>query len=344
MEWGSSSQCLQARTGSPYPCPDCYLWQLRWIGEHHAEGQPDFPALISLPHLRICSPVCLTRHRSSSTRTHASGFHQAFSWVTHAPTGGWTLPVLLPITTWGPVTSDPHIQRWVLFSQNLSFPHFPCSQYNYSLQSIPLQPPPLWTRDTSGNICRMSHTSASPVSCPGAPSRNDINENRLDVGIWVMRPLLWGWRSVCCMKRRSHSWYWRHPLWTSSWEAPGSPFILQRSDGTPVRWFAGANSPVNTALRNFHVHSTSQLSSRSLSHGLRPWAQYHSLCHIWLCGIPGCLQQAGSHPPNYHLIGHGTVPSACCLEINSLRVEYTRGPSRSARLWWNASRRLLTKD
>ncbi len=60
--------------------------------------------------------------------------------------------VLLPITTWGPTLSDPHVQRWVLFSQNLSYARFPCSQYNYSLQSVPLQPQPLssWTTWLAG--------------------------------------------------------------------------------------------------------------------------------------------------------------------------------------------------
>ncbi len=94
MEWGSSSQRLKARTGSPYPCPGGYFWRFLWIGELHAESQPDFPALISLPHLKSRSLVCLTRHRSSSTRTHVSGFHLAFSRGTHVPTGLWTLPVL----------------------------------------------------------------------------------------------------------------------------------------------------------------------------------------------------------------------------------------------------------
>ncbi len=42
-----------------------------------------------------------------------------------------------------------------------------------------------------------------------------------------MRPLHLSLRSVACMKRRSHSWYWRDPLWTSSWDAPGSPSFLR---------------------------------------------------------------------------------------------------------------------
>ncbi len=49
---------------------------------------------------------------------------------------------------------------------------------------------------------------------------------------------------------------------TSSWDAPGSSSILQRSDGSPVRLFAGANSATNTASLHFHDHSTGHLLSR----------------------------------------------------------------------------------
>ncbi len=49
---------------------------------------------------------------------------------------------------------------------------------------------------------------------------------------------------------------------TSSWDAPGSSSILQRSDGSPVRLFAGVNSATNTASLHFHDHSTGHLLSR----------------------------------------------------------------------------------
>ncbi len=101
------------------------------------------------------------------------------------------------------------------------------------------------------------------------------------------------------------------PQWTSSWDAPGSPSILQRSDETPAWWFAGA--------------------------------KYNALRPIWLCGVPGCLQQAVS-PPATTSSAMGLCYRICCLETNSLRVEYIRCPSRSARLWRNTSRRLLIKD
>ncbi len=51
------------------------------------------------------------------------------------------------------------------------------------------------------------------------------------------------------------------------------------------------------------------------------------------------MSSASRQPPNYHLIGHGTVPSICCLDTNSPRVEYIHCPSRSARLWRSTFRR-----
>ncbi len=55
------------------------------------------------------------------------------------------------------------------------------------------------------------------------------------------------------------------------------------------------------------------------------------------------MSSASRQPPNDHLIGHGTVPSICCLDTNSQRVEYIHCPSRSARLWRSTFRRLTIK-
>ncbi len=45
-----------------------------------------------------------------------------------------------------------------------------------------------------------------------------------------------------------------------------------------------------------------------------------------------------------HRIGHGTVPSTCCLEQKSPSVEFTLCPSRSARQWRITSGRLSNRD
>ncbi len=99
--------------------------------------------------------------------------------------------VQLPITTWGPAPSD---QRWVLFSQNLSFPHFPCSQYNYLLQSIPLQHPPLSTQaplaTSSRRICWVAYICLTTIMPRSSESKRS-KENRMDVAMWGMSPLLW---------------------------------------------------------------------------------------------------------------------------------------------------------
>ncbi len=55
------------------------------------------------------------------------------------------------------------------------------------------------------------------------------------------------------------------------------------------------------------------------------------------------MSSVSKQPPNYHLIGHWTVPSICCLDTNSPRVEYIHCPFRSARLWRNTFRRLSIK-
>ncbi len=202
--------------------------------------------------------------------------------------------VQLPITTWGPAPSD---QRWVLFSQNLSFPHFPCSQYNYSLQSIPLQPPPLSTRaplaTSSRRICWVAYICLTTVMPRSSESKRS-KENRMDVAMWGMSPLLWSWRSVACIKRRSHSWYCSDPLWTSSWDTPVSFSIYQMG----LKWGDSLERTMPSTL----PHRTSKSTPQVTCHPDRfhtdwePWAQSHSLYPIWLCGIPGCLQQAGSHP------------------------------------------------
>ncbi len=48
-------------------------------------------------------------------------------------------------------------------------------------------------------------------------------------------------------------------------------------------------------------------------------------------------------PPTFHLIGHRTVPSTCCLGQKYPRVEYTLCPSRSARPWRITSRRISSR-
>ncbi len=299
---------------------------------HDFVGLESFMQKANLPHLRSHSPTCLTRQWSSSTRTHTSRFHPAFSWGTAcrlaagiclycATTDHYlgTCPIRLP-------------RPPVLFSQNLSFPRFPCSQYNSSLQSITWQPSPLSTRapraTSSRRICWVAYICLA-TAMPRSSESKRSKKKRLDVGMWSIILLMWSWSSAPCMKRRSHSWYWRDQLWTSSWDAPGSHSILQRSDGTPVRWFAGANSAINTASRNCHIHSTSHLLSRSLPQGLRalslvslPWSHLIMWCSR--------MSSERRQPANYHLIGHGTVPLTCSLEINSLRVEYTHCPSWSA--------------
>ncbi len=59
------------------------------------------------------------------------------------------------------------------------------------------------------------------------------------------------------------------PIADSSWDAPVSHSILQRSDGTPVRWFSGENSAVNTVSRNFyHRHHNTQVLQRLRQHHL----------------------------------------------------------------------------
>ncbi len=160
---------------------------------------------------RICSPVCLARHRSFSTRTHASGFHPAFLWVTHALAGGWTLPVLCcyrsllggrPHQT--PTSSGEyysvrtcHFHTFHALSTTIH-----SSPFHYSLR--PCRLGHLGQLHLEGSA--ESHRSASPVSCPGASSRNDLMKTACT---WACE--VWGWRSVPCMKRKSHSWW----VWTS---------------------------------------------------------------------------------------------------------------------------------
>ncbi len=121
---------------------------------------------------------------------------------------------------------------------------------------------------------------------------------------------------------------------------PGSSSTLQRSDGTPARWFAGANFATKTVLLNFHVYSTRHWPSRLPPHKLSPVLLPPSHLIMWRSRMSSASRQ----PPNFYPIGHGTLPSTCCLETNSRRVEYIRCPSRSARLWRSTWRRLLTKD
>ncbi len=120
---------------------------------------------------------------------------------------------------------------------------------------------------------------------------------------------------------------------------PGSSSTLQRSDGTPARWFAGANFATKTVLLNFHVYSTRHWPSRLPPHKLSPVLLPPSHLIMWRSRMSSASRQ----PPNFYPIGHGTVPSTCCLETNSRRVEYIRCPSRSARLWRSTWRRTLNQ-
>jgi len=52
------------------------------------------------------------------------------------------------------------------------------------------------------------------------------------------------------------------------------------------------------------------------------------------------MSSVNRQPPSYHLIGHGTVPSTCCLEPPLPRGGFTPCPSRSARRWRITSMRL----
>ncbi len=74
----------------------------------------------------------------------------------------------------------------------------------------------------------------------------------------------------------------------------------------------------------------------------KPWISGCTFDPIWLCGVPGCLQQAGSNmfAPT---LGPGTVQSTCCLELHSPRVESILCPSWSTRQWRSTSRRLSSK-
>ncbi len=45
------------------------------------------------------------------------------------------------------------------------------------------------------------------------------------------------------------------------------------------------------------------------------------------------MYSASRQPLAFIRTGHGTVPSTCCLKLNSPRVEFTLCPSRSARQW-----------
>ncbi len=56
------------------------------------------------------------------------------------------------------------------------------------------------------------------------------------------------------------------------------------------------------------------------------------------------MSSVSRHPLVYHLTGHGTVLSTCCLGPSYPRVEYILCPSWSARLWRITSRRLDVKN
>ncbi len=56
------------------------------------------------------------------------------------------------------------------------------------------------------------------------------------------------------------------------------------------------------------------------------------------------MSSVSRQPLVFHLTGHGTVPSTCCLGPSYPRVKYTLCPSRSTRLWRITSRRLCVND
>ncbi len=115
-------------------------------------------------------------------------------------------------------------------------------------------------------------------------------------------------------------------------DAPGSTNILQKSDGILVRSLAGAR-PVSRT-----VWSRSLCQSRDLRKPkcVQPPPKVLSLwrsIHSHLTTRRSRMWSASRQPLASHRIGHGTVPSTCCLELNSPRVEFTLCPSRSARQW-----------
>ncbi len=55
------------------------------------------------------------------------------------------------------------------------------------------------------------------------------------------------------------------------------------------------------------------------------------------------MSSVSRQPLVYHLTGHGTVISTCCLGPSYPRVEYNLCPSWSVRLWMITSRRLDVK-
>ncbi len=161
-------------------------------------------------------------------------------------------------------------------------------------------------------------------------------------GLIIELPL-WSSETDVYTKKSSNFWYWRDPRWISSWDAPGSTNILQKSDGILVRSLAGARPASRTVCPRSRNHSGNHCKSKCvppLSKVLSLWWRVRS----HLTTRRSRMYSASRQPLASHRIGHGTVALTCCLRLNSQRVEFTLCPSQRARQWKIRSRRLSNKD
>ncbi len=199
---------------------------------------------------------------------------------------------------------------------------------------------------SSGNFISqglLTHLNLPVNVSPGRSESRQFKEKPLGLRRVKYRAPRWAWELDVCMRKPSYFWYWRDPPWTSSWDAYGSTNTLRKSDGIPVKLLDEAR-PVFTAVYPLYPsraripHKPKCVPPSSKASNL--W--WHLVSH--LTTRHSSMYSASSQPPVFHCIGHGTVPSICCLGPNSPRVEYTLCPSQSARQWRNTSRRLFNRN
>ncbi len=109
-----------------------------------------------------------------------------------------------------------------------------------------------------------------------------------------------------------------------------------------MRSLAGVSSGNRTVLPRYPSRAPPPFQLNSHPPSLRAPSR-HKFTPSYLTMRLSKMSSVSRQPLVYHLTGHGTVLSTCCLGPSYPRVEYNLCPSWSARLWMITSRRLDVK-
>ncbi len=337
-------QLLSSWTGSKHPRSYVSLqWHDR-IGKFHAKSHLYFTTLIGMPAQQSRLPACITHHQSSSTRIYAVGFHPSHSCKTCTPHCGRTLPLLC--------------SYWSLHPELSRQTPTPCGEY-----------PP--TRARHFHVIFVISTTTHPWSlcCNLCPCSL--------LGQFYIQDLLsrlhLPWRTPCLgAQSRNHSGKsvgaWVSKMHCSPFETVWVPawrdHHLSGTRGTYCGYHPGTrwlNPPFSRGqMGTMCDHSLEWVLATELSHhgtqaALLPIPAQLSSTPRWepragtssppshLTMRLSKMSSVSRQPLVYHLTGHGTVLSTCCLGPSYPRVEYNLCPSWSARLWMITSRRLDVK-